>query len=89
MDFNSPQFKEKVLQIIKDNDKSGAFTDRKLTDTPTDALSVVNRRYVTLNGATSGRPRGSVLGQSYFDTSIGKPVWWDGTRFVDATGSTA
>jgi hypothetical protein len=89
MDINSPQFKEKVIQIVKDLQKSGNFTDRKLTDTPTDALSIVNRRFVTLNGITSSRPRSSILGQAYFDTTLGKPVWWDGSKFVDATGSAA
>lgn len=63
------------------------FTDRKITDTPTDNLAVVNRRYVNLNGATGSRPTSSVVGQYYFDTTLGKPIWWSGTAFVDATGS--
>jgi len=69
--------------------KSSAFTDRKLTDNPTDALQVVNRKYVTLNGSAANRPKSSVVGQQYFDTSLGngKPVWWNGTGFVDATGT--
>lgn len=69
--------------------KSSAFTDRKLTDNPTDALQVVNRRFVTLNGAS--RPTGSVMGQSFFDTSLaggrGKSIVWNGTGWVDATGT--
>lgn len=79
-----------VLKIIQDYLKSSAFTDRKLTDTPTDALQVVNRKYVTLNGTSANRPKSSVIGQVYFDTSLatnGKPVWWNGTGFVDATGT--
>lgn len=78
----------KTTELMKDYLKSSAFTDRKLTDTPTDALSTVNRKYVTLNGLSASRPRSSVIGQSYFDTSLGKPIWWNGTSFVDATGTT-
>ena len=82
--------KKLIREEIANYLKSSAFTDRKLTDTPTDALSVVNRKYVTLNGATASRPTASVVGQSYFDTGVvanGKPVWWNGTGFVDATGT--
>lgn len=79
-----------VIKIVQKYLKSSAFTARKLTDTPTDALAVVSRKYVTMNGASANRPTASVVGQIYFDTSIktnGAPVWWNGTGFVDATGS--
>lgn len=69
--------------------KSSAFTDRKLTDIPTDALQVTSRKYVTMNGNTAGRPVSSVTGQFYFDTQVGKPIWWNGSTFVDATGTPA
>lgn len=78
---------ERLKEVLPKYLSQGAFTARKLTDTPTDSLQVVNRRFVTLNGSTANRPRGSILGQSYFDTSIGKPTWWNGTAFVDATGT--
>lgn len=81
---------ETALKVVREYMKSSAFTDRKLTDTPTDNLQVVNRKYVTLNGASANRPTASVVGQYYFDTSLatnGKPVWWNGTGFVDATGT--
>lgn len=80
---------ERVNILVPQILKSRGFTDRKLTDTPTDSLQVVNRAYVTNNGTTANRPKSSVLGQPYFDTSLGngKPVWWNGTGFVDATGT--
>lgn len=81
---------ERARKVIREYMKSSAFTDRKLTDTPTDSLQVVNRRYVTLNGTSANRPTASVIGQVYFDRSLatnGKPVWWNGTGFVDATGT--
>ena len=39
------------------------------------------------NGATGARPVGPVTGQRYFDTTLGIPIWYDGTNWVDATGS--
>jgi hypothetical protein len=84
--------KEQLIKLIDERIttvlKTGAFTKPKLTDIPTDALQVVSRKYVTLNGVSASRPTASVLGQFYFDTSINKPVWWNGTSFVDATGTT-
>jgi len=67
--------------------KSTAFTDRKLTDTPTDALSIVNRKYVNLSGTGSQRPPSPVLGQQYFDTTTGRPIFYNGTNWVDGAGS--
>lgn len=79
--------KEEVLKIIKDYMSNQAFTDRKLTDTPTDNLSVVNRKYVTRYSTTALRPTSSVLGESYFDTTVNKPIWWNGTNYQDAAGN--
>ena len=31
-------------------------------------------------------PRGTIY-QFYFDTTINRPIWWNGTAFVDATGT--
>lgn len=83
-----PITEEKVKQIIQIYLQSSGFTARKITDTPTDALQAVPRGYVTMNGNTANRPKSSVVGQSYYDTQIGKPVWWNGTTFKDATGNT-
>lgn len=37
--------------------------------------------------ATSGRPADPVTGVPFFDTTLGKPIWWNGTAWVDATGT--
>ncbi len=65
------------------------FTDRKLTDTPTDDLQVVNRKYVNLSGTTANRPTSKVHGQQYFDTTIGRPIYYNpnSSVFVDGAGS--
>jgi hypothetical protein len=83
----------KKIDIQKETDKSvnaflgsGAFTGRKVTDTPMDDLQVVNRKFVTLHGTSANRPTSSVVGQFYYDTTLDKPIWWNGTSFVDATG---
>ena len=83
--------RENIIKIIDERIKlkapSDSFTARKVTDTPTDALSVVPRKYVTMNGNTASRPTSSVVGQFYLDTDLGMPVWWDGTGFIDAQGN--
>ena len=84
--MNNEDINKIIDERIKLYLKGSAFTDRKVTDTPTDALQVVNRKYVTLNGVSASRPTSSVLGQYYFDTSLGIPVWWNGTAFVNSAG---
>lgn len=81
--------KEDVLTTVKDYMKSSAFTDRKLTDTPTDALSVVNRKFVTLNGALTTRPVSSVavVGQRYFDTTNNIPIFYTTAGWRNSVGS--
>lgn len=45
---------------------------------------------VTLQrGTTAERPNPSFAGQQYFDTTLGKPIWWNGTAWVDNAGETA
>lgn len=86
-----PDFNQTVISIVKQYMQSGAFTDRKLTDTPTDSLSMVNRKFVTQNGTSLQRPTSSIIGLQYFDMTLagghGKPIYWNGTGWVDATGT--
>ena len=37
-------------------------------------------------GITSARPADVGTGFLYFDTTLGKPIWWDEVEWVDATG---
>lgn len=39
------------------------------------------------SGATGSRPTAIQAGQFYFDTTLGKPIWYDGSQWVDATGA--
>ena len=43
---SNTDFKQSVIQIIQEYLGSSGFSDRKITDTPTDALQVVNKAYV-------------------------------------------
>lgn len=40
----------------------------------------------TYHGTTGTRPNG-VVGLCFFDESLGKPIWYDGSKWVDATGT--
>jgi hypothetical protein len=90
LDFNN-KVDDRIKKVVPNYLQKGAFMDRKLTDTPTDNFQVVNRQYVTLNGTSTKRPTSSIVGQFYLDMTLasgrGKPIWWNGTGFVDATGT--
>lgn len=66
-----------------------AFTQRKLTDTPTDALQVVPRKFVTNNGTVANRPVSSVatVGQPYLATDTGIPMTYTSAGWVNGVGS--
>lgn len=87
--MNPQESKELEELIDKKIQKIIGFTSRNLTDTPTDALATVNRKYVNMYGTT--RPASSVIGQHFFDTSLasgrGKDITWNGTGWVDGTGA--
>ena len=39
-------------------------------------------------GITAARPStGLQVGQFYFDTTLGIPIWWNGTDWIDAAGT--
>jgi hypothetical protein len=41
-------------------------------------------------GDTVSRPVANLaVGQFYFDTDLGFPIWWNGANWVDATGTIA
>lgn len=88
------QQKTEIQNLIKNYLESSAFTTRKLTDTPTDNLQVVNRKYVNLNGTVANRPNASVatIGQKYFATDLNQLMtfntstnkWYNGVASIVA-----
>lgn len=81
--------KEEVLKIVREYLQSNAFTARKLTDTPIDNLSVVNKKYVTNNGVVANRPKSSVasVGQTYYATDTGIPMTYSSSGWKNGVGS--
>jgi len=41
------------------------------------------------SGSTAQRPAGMLVGSVYFDATLGRPVWWDGSAWRDASGGAA
>ena len=80
---------ERIKKLVPEILKGSAFTDRKLTDTPTDNLSVVPRKYVTNNGTVANRPVSSVatVGQPYFATDTFIPMTYSAAGWRDGVGS--
>jgi hypothetical protein len=40
------------------------------------------------SGATANRPTERLeIGQYYFDTTIGRPIYWNGTNWINAAGT--
>ena len=53
-----------------------------------DGWNVQTYDALTAAGATAERPAaGLYVGQYYFDTDLGIPIWYDGTNWVDAAGT--
>jgi hypothetical protein len=38
-------------------------------------------------GPTTGRPSRPYVGQMFFDTDVGLPIWFDSTDWIDAAGN--
>lgn len=49
---------------------------------------LVSPRLVLNGGTTAGRPASPATFEEYYDTTIGKPIWYNGTNWKDATGAT-
>lgn len=71
-----------------------SYTDQELAQALAAARSYTDQELAQLQqivlyrlaGPTSNRPDGVAVGTVYFDTTLGKPVWWTGSDWVDAMG---
>ena len=51
-------------------------------------ITAVNTLSTPSAGTTGARPStGLQVGQFYFDTTINRPIWWDGTNWINAAGT--
>ena len=53
----------------------------------------LNNNIIAVNtpnaGITADRPTAALhVGETYFDTTLGVPIWWNGTAWVNASGTT-
>ena len=80
---------ERFNILIKGYNKTAAFTDRKLTDTPTDSNAVVPRKFVTMNGTVTNRPSSvvAIIGQPYLATDTNIPMTYTSNGWVNGSGS--
>lgn len=87
MDEN--KIKELFNKWIKEYNRTAAFSDKKITDNPTDALQVVNRRFVTLSSNVGARPVTSVavIGQRFLATDTSIPMFKVAAGWVNGVGS--
>ena len=72
---------------------NGAAPVAYLDTTGTPTLTAYDKRPVYRNSALAGptadRPTSPPTGTMFFDTDLGKPVWYNGSGWVDATGASA
>jgi hypothetical protein len=60
------------------------------TPTTASATPKAIKRHTQLSsfsGTTENRPTTTFKGFQYFDTTLGKPVWWNGANWVDSNGT--
>jgi len=70
--------------LIKDNEPSQAEWNRKARDATNGLI-----RRLTGCGPTADRPVKAVTGQTYYDTTLGKPIWRHASGvWKDAGGAT-
>lgn len=50
-------------------------------------VDVIHPAIVSSHGSSAQRPAIRSIGTMYFDTTLGKPIYWNGTNWVDATGT--
>lgn len=94
---DTPALSDKALFIFKDADsKFYAFLFASAyfnVDHGTNQITLQNDsigpdKLALQGGATVSRPGSPKNYQSYFDTDLGYPIWWDGSNWVDAQGNT-
>lgn len=72
-----------MIPHIPDNSLSDADWKRR-AKTAVNALCT----RLTQQGATTARPASPTKGQFFYDETLGKPIWWNGSVWKDAAGTT-
>lgn len=89
MDTETQKEVESIVARMLQEYDNASFKKNRTVDTPIDSYSIVNRRFVTLNGEVANRPRSSVatVGQPFFATDTSIPMTFDGVQWVNGVGS--
>lgn len=78
-----PSLKSQIAAISK----TAAGTATQVNNiTNASETTVINPATLPQGGPTSGRPTTPVLYQSYLDTTLGQPVYWNGSVWINAAG---
>lgn len=75
---------------VKPTSTDWTVTQATTATTVTGATNIAScEMQTTVSGVTGNKPSSPVTGQRYFDTTLGKPVWYNGSTWVDAAGNVA
>lgn len=79
--WRPPSFTDFDTQLKKDPRGTGANLDLAIQTLYRQQQAAVR------SGGTSERPSNVQTGFMYFDTTLGKPIWYSGSAWVDAVGT--
>lgn len=79
---------EAALSIAETQIPDGAVLARVGSNETITAIWTYTVQFRTANYTTAARPSPIGVGAQIFDTTLGIPIWWDGTNWIDAAGST-
>lgn len=68
--------------LLKESERTDEDWRRRVRD----AVNLLLRR-VADQGATTERPRAPNIGTQFYDTTLKRPIWWNGTAWTNAAGT--
>lgn len=77
--------REDIVDNLNSNDSTKMLSAKQGKELKNIVDGKVNLQY----GETTDRPTTNLeTGEMFFDTTLTKPIWYDGSNWVDATGTT-
>jgi hypothetical protein len=73
------------MSVVSDSANQGSLLT---TDHNGNHAPILLARFGTTGARPTSPAIGLYVGFTYYDTTLGKPIWWNGTVWKDATGST-
>lgn len=83
-----------VTQLYKDKDRKikaypkALASETYMSDKVTNIENII-KEYVLKpdGGPSSDRPANALIGKMFYDTTLNKPIWFDGSIWKDANGT--